>query len=184
MPTPDATLSTPTLAQAVEAILMTSEKPLPVSAMVEPLARAGIEADAPAIEVAVDSINERFEQSQSAARIERVGKGFRLMTHPSLAGVLQAFHGSRSSTKLSKAALETLAIVAYRQPITRAEVESIRGVAAGEVIRSLLERRLITVTGRAEELGRPMLYGTTPAFLETFGLGGVADLPSIEGVSA
>ena len=79
--------------------------------------------------------------------------------------------------KLSPAALETLAIVAYRQPIVRAEIEAIRGVASGEVLRSLMERRLVRITGRAEELGRPMLYGTTREFLQVFGLASLADLP-------
>ncbi|MHC4947976.1 MAG: SMC-Scp complex subunit ScpB, partial [Planctomycetota bacterium] len=88
----------------------------------------------------------------------------------------------RQQAKLSQAALETLAIVAYRQPILRAEIEAIRGVACGEVLRGLLDRRLVRVAGRAEELGRPMLYGTTSRFLKVFGLGGLADLPEVEGL--
>ena len=87
----------------------------------------------------------------------------------------------RSPTpRLSKPALETLAIIAYRQPVTRAELEAIRGVACGEVVRTLMERRLVKITGRAEELGRPMLYGTTRQFLDTFGLASVKDLPKPE----
>jgi segregation and condensation protein B len=78
--------------------------------------------------------------------------------------------------------METLAIVAYRQPIMRAEVEAIRGVASGEVLRGLLERRLVKIVGRAEELGRPMLYGTTKEFLKVFGLSGLDDLPAVEGL--
>ena len=89
-------------------------------------------------------------------------------------------HRSRASTRLSKPALETLAIIAYRQPITRAELEAIRGVACGEVVRSLMERKMVKITGRAEELGRPMLYGTTRQFLDTFGLSSVKDLPKPE----
>src|SRR5690606_7991210 len=94
------------------------------------------------------------------------------------ASALAAFHRSRSTGRLSRAAIETLAIIAYRQPITRAELEAIRGVACGEVLRSLLERRMIQIAGRAEEVGRPMLYGTTRQFLDTFGLASLKDLPA------
>jgi segregation and condensation protein B len=100
------------------------------------------------------------------------------MTLPAMAPVLAAFHKARASNRLSRAAVETLAIIAYKQPLTRAHLESIRGVACGEVLRSLLERRMITIKGRAEELGRPMLYGTTKEFLDAFGLASLKDLPS------
>ena len=87
---------------------------------------------------------------------------------------------SGCASRLSRPAIETLAIIAYKQPITRAKLEAIRGVGCGEVLKSLLERRLIAVTGRAEELGRPMLYGTTRQFLDAFGIRSVKDLPSVE----
>jgi segregation and condensation protein B len=83
-------------------------------------------------------------------------------------------------SRLTPAALETLAIIAYRQPVLRADLEAIRGVACGEVLRGLLERRLVRIVGRAEELGRPMLYGTTKEFLQIFGLGSLKDLPKSE----
>ena len=85
-----------------------------------------------------------------------------------------------SSGRLSRAALETLSIIAYRQPVTRASLEAIRGVACGEILRALLERRLVMIKGRAEELGRPMLYGTTKHFLDVFGLSSLKDLPKPE----
>jgi segregation and condensation protein B len=91
-------------------------------------------------------------------------------------------HQQRQQSRLSQAALETLAIIAYRQPVMRAEIEAIRGVACGEVLRGLLERRMIRVTGRAEELGRPMLYGTTKEFLRLFGVAGLGDLPDVQGL--
>jgi segregation and condensation protein B len=87
---------------------------------------------------------------------------------------------AREDTKLSAAALETLAIVAYKQPIIRADIEAIRGVAAGEVLRSLMYKGLVKITGRAEVIGRPMLYGTTRKFLEVFGLNALKDLPKSE----
>ncbi len=94
--------------------------------------------------------------------------------------VLSELHKTREQTRLSPAALETLAIIAYKQPIIRAQIEAIRGVACGEVLRSLIERHFIKIVGRAEELGRPILYGTTKTFLEVFGLASLDDLPKAE----
>ncbi len=128
--------------------------------------------------LSVDLLNKHYEETGRAFRIQAIAGGYRLMTLPKFAPVLEAYHGKRERHGVSRAALETLAIIAYKQPITRAGLESIRGVACGEVLRSLIERRLITIVGRAEELGRPMLYGTTKAFLETFGLASVKDLPT------
>lgn len=181
---PDVQSPSLSLRQAVEAVLLTTDKPLTSAKFVDPLRETGYEADAAAIDAAIEEINAMYESAGSLAHIERVAGGYRLMTRSEAGAVLAAFHGSRASSRLSRAALETLSIVAYRQPITRAEIEAIRGVASGEVLRSLLERRMITVTGRAEELGRPMLYGTTPSFLEQFGLAKIGDLPSLEGAGA
>jgi len=101
------------------------------------------------------------------------------MTLPQYAETLAEFHRSRLSGKLSRASIETLAIIAYKQPITRAQLEAIRGVSCGEVLKSLMERRIITIKGRAEELGRPMLYATTKQFLDHFGLANIKDLPTM-----
>jgi segregation and condensation protein B len=129
---------------------------------------------------AISRLNEVYEQSGRAFRIEQVAGGYRVMTIAAHAAVLERFHGARERTALSKAAIETLAIIAYKQPLTRAGLEAIRGVACGEILRALLERRLITIAGRAEELGRPLLYGTNKQFLEVFGLGSLKDLPTVE----
>ena len=129
---------------------------------------------------AVARLNAVYEQTGRAFRIEQVAGGYRVMTLVAHAPVLERFHGGRERTSLSKAAIETLAIIAYKQPLTRAGLEAIRGVACGEILRALLERRLITIVGRAEELGRPILYGTSKRFLETFGLGSLKDLPTVE----
>lgn len=173
-----------TLRQAVEAVLLTTDKPMAPAKLAEALREAGYEITPAELEQVVETLNESFESIGSVAKVERIAGGYRLITLPEAGPVLAAVHGARASTRLSRAALETLSIVAYRQPITRAEIESIRGVASGEVLRSLLERRLVTVAGRAEELGRPMLYGTTPEFLKQFGLAKIGDLPAMEGVSA
>ena len=108
--------------------------------------------------------------------------GVQVLTVAEFGPLLARLHADRQSSRLSPAALETLSIIAYRQPIMRAELEAIRGVACGEVLRSLLERRLVKVVGRAEELGRPMLYGTTREFLKVFGLASLDDLPAVAGL--
>lgn len=162
---------------AIEAMLLTSDRALSAGKIAQAL---GLEGDAKkTIDETIDRLNGRYEQGGHAVRIERVAGGFRVMTLPQYAPALIALHGVRESGRLTKAAIETLAIVAYRQPVTRAQVEGIRGVSSGEVLRSLLERKLVAVVGRAEELGRPMLYGTTRRFLESFGLSSVKDLPAV-----
>jgi segregation and condensation protein B len=105
-----------------------------------------------------------------------------MLTQAEVAPVLARLLAARQQSRLSQPAMETLSIIAYRQPVLRAEIEAIRGVAAGEVLRGLLERRLVRIAGRAEELGRPMLYGTTREFLRVFGLSGVDDLPEVDGL--
>jgi segregation and condensation protein B len=189
---------------AVEAVLLTLDRPispqklaeaLGLAAPVEPTSEvsegATVEAKprrrraarsdsdaAGAIEAAIAELNRVYESSGRSFRIEAIAGGYRLMTLPAYAPVLAAFHRARASTRLSRAAVETLAIIAYKQPITRATLEAIRGVSCGEVLRSLLERRLVMIKGRAEELGRPILYGTSREFLDAFGLASLKDLPT------
>lgn len=163
--------------RAIEAILLAVDKPLPAPRIAEALGldQTGIVE----IRQAIHALNEHYEHSGRAFRIETVAGGYRIMTLPQYAPAVAAIRGMRESQKLSRAAIETLAIVAYKQPITRVQIEGIRGVATGEVLRTLLERRLITIAGRAEELGRPMLYATSKHFLEVFGLSSIKDLPPI-----
>jgi len=165
----------------IEAMLVSSDRPLKPGAIVDALS---IHLDRPVtakvIAQAITRLNEQYDEHNRAFRIEEISGGYRLMTRPEHAPIVAAMHRSRATTRLSKPALETLSIIAYRQPITRAELESIRGVACGEVVRTLMDRRLVKITGRAEELGRPMLYGTTRQFLDTFGLASVKDLPKPE----
>lgn len=136
---------------------------------------AGIER----VEAAVAALNAQYEATGRAFRIERVSDGYRVMTLPVYGETIAAFHRARTGGRLTRAGVETLAIIAYKQPLTRAELEAIRGVSCGEVLKTLIERRLVTVKGRAEELGRPMLYGTTKGFLDQFGLASVKDLPTL-----
>lgn len=140
-------------------------------------ARAREEALA-TVDEAISQLNAAYEQTGRSFRVARLAGGHRVTTLAAFASVIANFHRQRLSSKLSRPAVETLAIIAYRQPITRAELESIRGVACGEVLKSLIDRRLVTIKGRAEELGRPLLYGTTKQFLDQFGLASIKDLPA------
>ncbi len=162
----------------VEAVLLTLDRPASLARLAETLGLEGPSA-ATAVRDAIDALNVAYEETGRSFRIEQVAGGFRVMTLPRFSRFVAAAHESRASSRLSRAAVETLAVVAYRQPITRAEIEAIRGVACGEVLRTLLERRLVAIAGRAEEVGRPMLYGTSRHFLEAFGLASIKDLPAV-----
>ncbi|MCC6906500.1 MAG: SMC-Scp complex subunit ScpB [Phycisphaerales bacterium] len=176
---PEAPAVDETLAARIEAILLTSERPLSLRRIGETLAAAdGRGVDEAAIEEAVGHLNEVYDRTGRSFRIERVAGGLRMMTRPEFGSLVSASLKARDAGRLSQAGLETLAIVAYRQPITRSDIEAIRGVACGDILRGLLERRLVKIVGRAEELGRPMLYGTGREFLEAFGLASLKDLPN------
>lgn len=174
--------STIPLQQRVEALLFASERSLAETKMKTVL---GIEDDdaTKQIKSAIDSLNKTYDRDARAFRIERIAGGFRVMTREELAPLVTRLHAERQQQKLSQAALETLSIIAYRQPVMRAEIEVIRGVACGDILRGLMDRRLVKIVGRAEELGRPMLYGTTKDFLETFGLANLNDLPEVQGLT-
>lgn len=169
------------LLPTVEALLVSADKPLKPAKLIEPLAALHDASITPEIlEECINRLNEAYDESGRVFRIERIADGYRVMTRPEYATAIAAMHRARASTRLSRPALETLSIVAYRQPVTRAELESIRGVGCGEVLRALLDRHMVKIVGRAEELGRPMLYGTTRQFLDTFGLASIKDLPNAE----
>ncbi|NOX55739.1 MAG: SMC-Scp complex subunit ScpB [Planctomycetes bacterium] len=125
----------------------------------------------------IDRLNRAYDVVGSAFRIECVAKGYRLLTRPEFAPWLDRLHSRSARLKLSPPAMETLAIVAYRQPITRADIEAIRGVQCADVLKWLMDRDLIRIAGEDNSLGRPFLYATTRKFLETFGLGSLDDLP-------
>ncbi len=128
----------------------------------------------------IKSLNERYQANSNAFRIEKIAGGYQMLTLSCYNSWLKKLIRVRDDSKLSTAALETLAIIAYKQPVIRADVEAIRGVAVGEIIRSLIYKGLVKIVGRAEVLGRPMLYGTTKKFLQTFGLDSLKDLPKVE----
>jgi len=159
--------------RAIEALLFSSERPLSAGRLAE-LSDA---ADGRQARDIVRQLREEYEAAGRAFSVEEIAGGFQLLTRPEFAPYVSRLQNRQQQESLTKPALETLAIVAYRQPITRAALEDIRGVQSGHVLRSLVEKRLLKVTGRSEELGRPLLYGTTRHFLEVFGLRSLSDLP-------
>lgn len=159
---------------AVEACLLAADRPLSVEDLDRVLAGPG----AAAVEEALHSIADRLRQGPGGVRLVEVANGWRLRTDPRAAPWVAALRGGRP-LRLSRAALETLSVVAYRQPVTRAEVEDLRGVDPGGVLRMLVERELVTTLGRRDEPGRPLLYGTTRHFLDVFGLRDLSDLPTL-----
>ena len=169
------------LEKRVEALVFASERPISESRMKTVLGFEDEDATK-LIKEAIDSLNESYDKNARAFRIERVAGGYRPLTREEFAPLVSRLHADRQQQKLSQAALETLSIIAYRQPVMRAEIEVIRGVACGEVLRSIMEKRLVKIVGRAEELGRPMLYGTTREFLNIFGLASLDDLPDVQGL--
>jgi len=170
------------LATRIESLLISSDRPLG-DARIAALLGIPTKGAAASVRESVETLNKLYEKSKRSFRIERLAGGWQLLTIEAFGPLLTRLHQQRQQSRLSQAALETLSIIGYRQPVMRAEVEAIRGVACGEVLRGLLERRLVKIVGRAEELGRPMLYGTTKEFLNVFGLAGLEDLPEVEGLS-
>jgi segregation and condensation protein B len=157
----------------VEAILYLAREPLSS----RKIARFANLADGTEARTLVRQLNRMFDQSGSAFRVEEIAGGFQLMTRPQFGPWLRRLLRTPVDTRMSNAALETLAVVAYQQPVLRAEVEAIRGAQSGEVLRQLMERDLVRICGRADDLGRPLLYGTTKRFLQIFGLRQLDDLP-------
>jgi segregation and condensation protein B len=164
----------------LEALLLTTHHPLTAARLAELLELPGVKAIRPA----VAALNAAYEQTGRSFRVEQVAGGYQILTLPRFGEALKKLHQRELDAKLTKAAVETLAIIAYKQPILRADLEAIRGVASGETIRSLMEKHLVKIAGRAEEPGRPILYGTTKRFLELFGLNTLRDLPASQSLPA
>jgi len=162
--------------QIVEGVLFASDAPLKA----EEIARADESLDEDRVQESIEDLRTLYDESERAFQIVELGEGYQILTRPEFAPYLERFDTVPRPSRLSGPALETLAIIAYRQPIGRIEVEYIRGVQAAGVIRTLQDRDLIGVVGRAEGLGRPLLYGTTRRFLEHFGFASLDDLPRPE----
>lgn len=163
---------------AIEAMLFSSPEPVPARKLADPLRDTGIGVRG--VRKLIKQLAEEYAATGRAFSIEEIAGGFQIMTKPEFAEYVAELHSSGGGGRLSQAALETLAVVAYKQPVTRADIEAIRGVQAGPLLRMLLQKGLVKITGRAEVLGRPLLYGTTKRFLEYFGLKSLNELPRVE----
>lgn len=161
------------LARLLEAALFASARPVSP----EELALLDPDASPAALAMALDELRRAYDTGGHGVELVEIGGGWQILTRPELTESIERAQLAVRPQRLSSAALETLAIIAYRQPIGRGDVEEIRGVSVGGMLRTLLERGLIEVVGRAEGLGRPLLYGTTPAFLEHFALRHLGELP-------
>jgi segregation and condensation protein B len=161
------------LAKLLEAALFASGRPVPA----EELRALEPEASPAEIALALDEIRAHYDSEGHGVELVELGGGWQILTRPEYTETIERAQLAARPARLSAAALETLAIIAYRQPIGRADIEEIRGVSVGGMLRTLLERGLIDVVGRAEGLGRPLLYGTTPVFLEQFALRHLEELP-------
>lgn len=163
------------LPAVLEALLFAATSPLTIKRL--ELLTGGV--DAQLVEAALGDLRQRYESRTSGLLLMEVAGGFQLATRPEVADWVLALHKHRKKNPISPAVMETLAIIAYKQPLVRAEVEAIRGVDCGGVMRALQDAGLIEVIGHKEVVGRPSLYGTTENFLKTFGLKNLEELPSL-----
>jgi segregation and condensation protein B len=170
-------MSYPNLSALLEAIIYLAEEPVTLDAMYTALP----EVDRMELQEKLDEIAERYRAADHGIEIREIAGGYRFSTKPEHHEILKHFLKSQiPPTRLSLAALETLAVIAYRQPVTVPEIQEIRGVHATSVIKTLLDKKFITAAGRKEVLGRPILYKTTKEFLVHFGLKDIGELPSME----
>jgi segregation and condensation protein B len=160
----------------IEAILLASEKPLTL----EQIRGVLDNLDASEVRRLIEELRNEYEQSNRGFRIVEVAGGFQMITAPVFAPFLKKLFKGRNAERLSRPALETLAIIAYKQPLTRGEIELLRNVNVDGVMKSLLDKDLIRICGRKKAPGRPHVYGTTKTFMEHFGLKSLDDLPKIE----
>lgn len=157
----------------LEAVLFVADGALSIRKMVQ----AATLADTAETRRLLDELNAFYDEEGSPFRVERVATGYQLLTRPPFSPWLDKLHERQNELKLSSPAMETLTIVAYQQPITRADIEAVRGVQCAEMLKQLMERGLIRICGEDDSLGRPYLYDTTKKFLELFGLRSLGDLP-------
>jgi segregation and condensation protein B len=164
----------------IEALIFSSDEPITEAEIIRAIKGIDgedIEISASDINSVIDELNNIYETNENSFKIKKIANGFLFATTEVNAKYLGFLSSEKSKRRLSQAALETLAIIAYKQPITKPELEQIRGVNSDYILNTLLEKNLITITGRAETIGRPLLYGTTTEFLKYFGLYNLSDLP-------
>ncbi|MEW6194746.1 MAG: SMC-Scp complex subunit ScpB [Bacteroidota bacterium] len=164
----------------IEALIFASDDPLQPKEIIDSIKEidgSDVEITEEDIEKTVDDLNAKYDQQESAFTILKIAHGYTFATKPNHAKYVGYLSTEKSKRRLSQAALETLAIIAYKQPLTKPELEMIRGVNSDYTLNTLLEKNLITIQGRADTVGRPLLYITTDEFLKYFGLRNITDLP-------
>jgi len=159
--------------QIVEVLLFAADEPLTINRILQVMENR----QADDVTVVIDELNAEYENSGRTFRICKIGGGLQLVTKPEFSKYIKSMYKGKTRTRLSHAALEVLSIIAFKQPVSRPEIDQIRGVNSDGVVRTLLERNLISIAGRAEAVGRPLLYGTTADFLRYFGINDISDLP-------
>jgi segregation and condensation protein B len=164
------------LTAVLEAILFVSGEPMSLEDLSEVL--EGTEPER--IRQALDHLRQNYDSAGRGLQIVEVAGGYQIATRSECAPWIRSLEKIKTATRLSRSGLETLAIVAYKQPVTRGEIEAIRGVDSAYVLKTLLERRIVKIAGRREGLGRPILYGTTREFLQYFGLKDLSELPALK----
>lgn len=164
----------------IEALIFSAREPLPAKRIREILGEENIKEKA--VEETVRSLNEEYERDNRGFRIFHLNGGFEFRTSPEYGRYIEELYNMKKTFRLSKSVLETLAIIAYNQPVTRVEIEMIRSVNVSYILNKLLELELIKVMGQKETPGRPLLYGTTGKFLEYFGMNSLEELPEISDV--
>ncbi|MBS1515403.1 MAG: SMC-Scp complex subunit ScpB [Bacteroidetes bacterium] len=167
----------------IESLIFASEEQISAKQIREILSSFSIKTDANKIEQAVDKLNEEYNEAGSSFEIIKIAGGYQFATRKEYGVYVGKLFDEKQRKKLSQSSIETLAIIAYKQPITRNEIEFIRGVNVDYIVNSLLERDLVCITGRAETPGRPILYGTTDTFLKVLGLNSLTDLPKLKEIN-
>ncbi len=160
----------------LEALLFAAEHPMPPKRIIQFLGKSA-KTDLPEL---VQKLNDSLAESGRSFRIREIAGGYQLYLMPTYTRAVEGFLKKQRERRLSQAALETLAVIAYKQPVSRADIEHVRGVNSDGVLASLLERKLAAIVGRSQKVGRPLLYGTTNRFLEYFGLNTLDELPKLD----
>ncbi len=165
--------------KVIEALLFASEKPIPPERMKDVIG----DVAGGSVRALVDELNAEYKSSGRSFNIIEIAGGYQIATDPAYAPYIRKLYKTRREDRLSQPALETLAVIAYKQPATRADIEFVRGVNVDGVMKTLTERGLVKIVGRKDALGRPILYGTTREFLQYFGINSLTDLPSLREIS-
>ena len=169
------------LVQHIESLIFSADVPITLKEMKSTLEEAfGVKFHRKELEKALLSIEERYAQEDYAFQMQEIAGGYQFLSKPAYHETIGIYLKQTTKKRLSKAALETLSIIAYRQPVTKSDMEKIRGVSCDYAVQKLLEKELVAILGRSDSPGRPLLYGTSPKFMDYFGLKNIQDLPKLK----